>query len=220
MGADFSPFAHERRIRYTFTLMRVIVEEMERLISRAGTHPVWGYSHCLRVHALAEELAKAEDLDYDPEVLRLAALLHDVGLYRAYRLREGADHARRSVAVASRLLHDRDFPQAATRLVLDAIGHHAPGDPAGRFIEGLLLKDAVALDYLGTIGLSRILAMVGLEDEVPDLPSAVRHARDLRRSLPRLLRLDASRDLALERVLQMDAFFADLEGETANLKLL
>lgn len=200
--------------------MRVILEEMERLISRAGTHPVWGYAHCLRVHALAEELARAEGLDHDPEVLKLAALLHDIGLYRAYRLREGADHARRSVAVAARLLRDGDFPQPATRLVLDAIEHHAPGAPPGRSAEATLIKDAVALDYLGAIGLSRVLAMVGLEDEVPDLPAAVRHARDLRRSLPGLLRLESSRAIAHERVLQMDAFFAALENETTNLKLL
>ncbi len=200
--------------------MRVIVEEMERLISRAGTHPVWGYAHCLRVHGLAEELARAEGLDHDPEALRLAALLHDVGLYRAYRLREGADHARRSVAVAARLLRDGNFPQLAARLVLDAIEHHPPGAPPGRSNEALLIKDAVALDYLGAIGVSRVLAMVGLEEEVPDVPAAIRHAKDLRHGLPDLLRLDASRAVAHERVLQMDTFFANLEGATANLKLL
>ena len=67
--------------------MRVVVEEIERLVSRAGTHPIWGYAHCLRVHALAEELAREERLDYDMEILRLSALLHDIGLYRAYSLR-------------------------------------------------------------------------------------------------------------------------------------
>ncbi len=200
--------------------MRVIVEEIERLVSRAGEHPVWGYAHCLRVHALAEELAGAEDLDYDAEVLRLAALLHDIGLYRAYRLREGADHVRRSVAVATRLLRDGDFPPGAIRLVLDAIEHHPPGAPPGRSAEAVLLKDAVALDYLGAVGISRVLAMVGLEDEVPDVPAAIRHAKSLRAQIPDLLRLDASRALARGRVLEMDDFFTNLEGATKNLKLL
>jgi uncharacterized protein len=200
--------------------MRVIVEEIEALVSRAGTHPIWGYSHCLRVLALAEELAREERLDYDAEILRLAALLHDIGLYRAYSLREGTDHARRSVAVAARLLRDGDFPPQATRVILDAIEHHAPGAAPGRSTEAALIKDAVALDYLGTVGLGRVFAMVGLEEDVPDLAAAVRHATSLRRTIPDLLHFDAARRLAHARVQEMDNFFEGLEEATANLKLL
>jgi uncharacterized protein len=200
--------------------MRVIVEEVETLVSRAGNHPIWGYDHCLRVFVLAEKLAKAERLDYDVEILRLSALLHDIGLYRAYSLREGADHARRSVAVAARMLRDGNFPPQATRVVLDAIEHHPPGASPGRSTEAALLKDAVALDYLGVVGLSRVLAMVGLEEDVPNLTAAVRHAMSLRRTLPDLLYFEASRRLAHERVLEMDDFFQNLESATANLKLL
>jgi uncharacterized protein len=200
--------------------MRVIVEEIEALVSRAGKHPVWGYAHCKRVLALAEELAEAERLDYDAEILYLAAFLHDIGLYKPYTLREGADHVRRSVVVAARLLRDGDFPPQATRVVLDAIEHHPPGAAPGRSVEAFLLKDAVALDYLGAVGLSRVLAMVGLEEDVPDLTAAIRHALNLRRTIPDLLRFDAARRLARERVLEMDDFFANLEDATANLKLL
>jgi len=205
---------------YTGGPMRVIVEEIEALVSRAGTHPIWGYAHCLRVHALAEELAREERLDYDVEILRLSALLHDIGLYRAYSLREGADHTRRSMAVATRMLRDGDFPPQATRVVLDAIEHHAPGASSGRSAEAALLKDAVALDYLGTVGLGRVFAMVGLEEDVPDLSAAVRHAMSLRRTIPDLLHFDASRARARERVFEMDRFFESLENATANLKLL
>jgi uncharacterized protein len=200
--------------------MRAIVEEIETLVARAGTHPIWGYTHCLRVHSMAEELAREEQLDYDAEILRLAALLHDIGLYRAYALREGADHARRSVAVATRFLRDGDFPPLASRVVLDAIEHHPPGAPPGRYKESALLKDAVALDYLGAVGLSRVFAMVGLEGDVPDLAAAVQHALSLRRSIPDLLYFDAARSVARKRVLEMDDFFAHLENATANLKLL
>ena len=75
--------------------MKALTDEVEALVARVGTHPVWGYHHCLRVHALAEELAKSERLTYDPEILRIAALLHDVGLYKAYAFREAPAHARR-----------------------------------------------------------------------------------------------------------------------------
>ncbi len=200
--------------------MRAIVEEIEALVSRAGTHPVWGYAHCRRVFTLAEELARSEQLDHDEEILHLAALLHDIGLYKPYTLREGADHVRRSVVVAARILRDGDFPPEATRVVLDAIEHHPPGTSAGRSAEAALLKDAIALDYLGAVGIGRVFAMVGLEEDVPDLAAAARHALNLRHSIPDLLRFDASRRLAHERVLEMDDFFANLEDATANLKLL
>ena len=200
--------------------MKALAEEVEALVARVGEHPVWGYAHCLRVHALAEELAKAERASYDGEILRLAALLHDVGLYKAYAFREAPDHARRSADVAERLLKDGDFPPQATRAVLDAIVHHPPGAPSAGSGEGALLKDAVALDYLGAIGLSRILAMVGTEEDIPTIPAALWHAESLRRKIPRLLVFESSRGIARERIIEMDDFLRNLRNATDNLKLL
>lgn len=200
--------------------MRSAVEEVEGFVARMGTHPIWGYEHCLRVHAMAESLAAREGLGHDPEVLRLAALLHDAGLYKAYALREAPDHARRSADVARRLLGDLEYPAEKMAVVLDAIVHHPPGAPAGGSAEAHLLKDAVALDYLGAIGVSRVLAMVGLEEDVPDLATAVRHARSLHQNVPGLLILQASRDVARERAAETESFLRDLGAATANFKLL
>ena len=200
--------------------MKALAEEVEALVARVGTHPVWGYVHCLRVHTLAEELARSERLSYDAEILRIAALLHDVGLYKAYAFREAPDHAKRSADVAERLLKDGDFPPQATKAVLDAIVHHPPGAPPAGSVEGALLKDAVALDYLGAIGLSRILAMVGAEEETPDIPAALWHAESLRRKIPGLLVFESSKGRARERIIEMDDFLRNLRGATENLKLL
>jgi uncharacterized protein len=200
--------------------MKPLVEEVEELVARVGTHPIWGYAHCLRVHALAEELAAAEEIAYDREILRVAALLHDIGLYKAYAFREAPDHARRSAANAARILKDGDFPPKATRAVLDAILHHPPGAPGGSTPEAALLKDAVALDYLGAIGLCRILAMVGLEDDVLGIPDALRHAQSLRQRVPNLLVFESSREIARERVAEMDDFMVSVKDATGDLKLL
>ncbi|MBA3423820.1 MAG: HD domain-containing protein [Rubrobacter sp.] len=200
--------------------MRSQVEEVESLVARVGTHPVWGYAHCQRVHEQTRELAEEEGMSYDPEILHISALLHDIGLYKAYNLREAPDHARRSATVAERILSDLDFPPEATRMVTDAVVHHPPGAKRGRSMEATLLKDAVALDYLGAVGLSRVLAMVGLEDDVPDLPAAVRHAESLHRSIPGFLTLESSARIARERVAQTNSFLDDLRGATANLELL
>jgi uncharacterized protein len=198
----------------------MLVEEIEALVARAGTDPIWGYAHCLRVNALAEAIAASERLPHDAEILRLAALLHDIGLYKAYAFREAPDHAKRSATVAERVLKDGDYPPQAARAVIDAIVHHPPGSPAGSSVEAALLKDAVALDYLGAIGLSRVLAMVGLEQEIPTIPAALWHAEELRQKIPDLLVFDASKILARDRIREMDAFLRNLREATANLKLL
>lgn len=200
--------------------MKELIHEVETLVQRVGTHPIWGYSHCLRVYALAEELAASEGVEHDAEILRLAALLHDVGLYRAYNMREGVDHARRSVGVAERTLRYAEYPPQAARAVLDAIEHHPPGAPRGISIESALLKDAVALDYLGAIGLARVFAMVGLEDDVPDLPAAVDHAERLHESMPSALILRSSHDLCNQRIAEFEAFLKDLAASTGKLRLL
>jgi uncharacterized protein len=200
--------------------MRSQVEEVESLVARVGTHPVWGYAHCRRVHELAKQLAEDERMAYDPEILHISALLHDIGLYKAYNLREAPNHARRSATVAERILRDGDFPPQATRAVFDAILHHPPGTPSGTSVEAALLKDAVALDYLGAIGLSRVLAMVGLEGDIPDIPAAIWHAENLRRQIPTLLFFERSKLLARERMLEMDDFMRGLRDATAKLKLL
>lgn len=200
--------------------MRRLVEEIGALVARVGTHPVWGYAHCLRVHALAEEIAASEGVSYDAEILRIAALLHDIGLYKAYALRDAPDHAKRSAAVAERILKDGDFPPQASRAVLEAIEHHPPGTEPGTSVEGVLLKDAVALDYLGAIGLSRVLAMVGVEEDVPDIPAAIWHAESLRRQIPDLLAFESSRNIAHARIFEMDSFLRNLGDATQKLKLL
>lgn len=200
--------------------MTELMQEVETLVERVGTHPIWGYSHCLRVYDLAEKLATSEGVEHDAEILRLSALLHDVGLYKAYNMREGVDHARRSMGVAERTLRYAEYPPQATRVVLEAIEHHPPGAPRGISIESALLKDAVALDYLGAIGLARVFAMVGLEDDVPDLPAAVDHAERLHESLPPALILQASHDLSNERTAEFEAAIKDLAASTERLRLL
>ena len=122
--------------------------------------------------------------------------------------------------MAQRILNDADFPPQATRTAIEAIEAHPPGAPPGPGAEATLLKDAVALDYLGVVGLSRVLAMVGTEDDVADLRAAVWHAESLRRKIPDLLVLETSKDIAYHRGHETDRFMQDLRDATSGLKLL
>lgn len=201
-------------------MTQITVNSVEEIVARVGTHPVWGYSHCLRVYELSKDIARDEDIEHDDEILRLASLLHDIGLYRAYNLREAANHAERSAFVAGRILRDADFPPLAMRSVVEAVRAHQPGSEPAASVESSLLNDAVCLDYLGSVGMSRILAMVGSEDDVPDIRTAVSHAEGLRRTLPGMLKHESSRQIAAERVVETDDFIETLRLSTKNLKLL
>ena len=200
--------------------MRSLVKEIEARVARAGIDPIWGYDHCRWVYALARELARMERLSHDPELLYVAALVHDVGLYKAYSHRKEPDHARRSAAVAEQLLRDGNVPANSIRIVLDAIKTHPPGAPEGVTAEAALLKDAVALDYLGSVGISRVLAMVGTEEDVPDLGAAVRHSESLHRSMPEFLIFESSKHVARDRTREKDHFLNNLREATMDLELL
>ena len=200
--------------------MKSLIKEIEIRVARAGTHPIWGYNHCRRVYAQARGLARSEQLPHDPELLYIAALMHDIGLYKAYSHRKEPGHARRSAAVAEQLLRDGNLPARDIQVALDAIENHPPGAFTGSSVEAALLKDAVALDYLGTIGISRVLAMVGTEEDVPDLAAALKHSEDLHRSLPEFLLLESSKLVAQDRVKERDDFLQNLRTATANLKVL
>src|SRR5689334_11392254 len=44
-------------------------------------NPAWGYSHCLRDYRLARELASADHVALDDDVLYAAAYLHDMAAF-------------------------------------------------------------------------------------------------------------------------------------------
>src|SRR5580658_1153812 len=47
-------------------------------------NPAWGYSHCLRDYALARELAAADHVALDDDVLYAASYLHDMAAFKPW----------------------------------------------------------------------------------------------------------------------------------------
>src|SRR5271168_1158655 len=47
-------------------------------------NPAWGYSHCRRDYALARELAAADHVTLDDDVLFAAAYLHDMAAFKPW----------------------------------------------------------------------------------------------------------------------------------------
>jgi uncharacterized protein len=132
----------------------ITIEQARRLYS--DQDPVHDFDHILRVLRLAERIGAAEGADM--EVLRAAALLHDVGRDEAQDA--GQDHAQYAAERARELLVDA--PPVKVEAVIDAIlAHRFRAGPPPKSLEGRVLFDADKLDAIGAIGVARAFAYSG-----------------------------------------------------------
>lgn len=192
----------------------------ERLISfaRQHDHPAWGIAHSERIYRLALTLCEGQ-AEVDDDALFAAAYLHDVGAFAAFR-EDGVDHAERAHTLIPRLLADFGFP-AEKAIAVQAIarGHMFSARPAPR-VEAVALHDADTLDFLGAVGIARLLAIVRLSDWTPDLRSAVERIERFARELPACLYTPRARLIAAARVRETEAFLSALADETFGLTVL
>jgi hypothetical protein len=105
-------------------------------------------NHSVRVYAWAVELARHDRLQFDPEILYVSAMLHDIGLIPAYD--HGGCYEVDGAVAAERLVDEAGEPEALARAIYDAIALHndetLPPDPA---TEVVLLWDSAGTDVTG-----------------------------------------------------------------------
>lgn len=129
-------------------------EVAEKELSQAD-HDI---DHTMRVYNLSLKLAKDEDVDFD--VLKAAALLHDIA--RAKEDKGEGDHALLGAEMAGSILKKSGFPKDKIQKVQECIASHryrAEREP--KSIEAKILFDADKLDSLGAVGVARAFAWVG-----------------------------------------------------------
>jgi uncharacterized protein len=180
------------------------------------------FDHVVRVKALAERIAQAEGGDL--EVVRAAALLHDLG--RPEQRATGRDHAVVSAERAREILahHSAEKIEAVAHAIE---AHRFRTGPVPATAEARALFDADKLDAIGAIGVARVFAYAGARDQPlwasieraqqdgPDTP----HHTPVHEFVFKLTRLrdvlvtDTGRAIADERHRFMEAFFQRLETE-------
>lgn len=107
------------------------------------------YHHSRRVYFFGSLQGHRRDLSFDPELLYLGAMFHDVGLNEAFH-----DSGRRfevdSAAEAKRFLQAHGVPEDSVRRVWTAIAlHTTPGIPEFMEPEVALVTAGVEYDVLG-----------------------------------------------------------------------
>jgi hypothetical protein len=105
-------------------------------------------NHSVRCYAWAVELARHDRLQFDPEILYMSAMLHDIGLVPAYDL--GGCYEVDGAIAAERLVREAGEPEARARAIYDVIALHnldtLPPDCAS---EVVLLWESAGTDVTG-----------------------------------------------------------------------
>jgi uncharacterized protein len=183
-------------------------------------NPAWGYSHAVRDYELARALAEADRVTLDDDVLYAAAYLHDMAAFAPWdREKEGIDHADEAARVVDTVLRGTGFPMSKIEAVRGAIRTHMyDRTPAGP--EALYLHDADALDWLGAIGVARVIALVDPNGGSPDGPTVVKQLEsNLAQVPPRVLSPAGRRHLpTLQR--ELADFLTALRRETRDYRTL
>jgi uncharacterized protein len=144
-------------IEYNKPLM-ISIEEAQALYE--GTDSAHDFAHILRVLRLAEKIARAEGANL--EVVRAAALLHDIARADEDRGGIALDHAARAAEQARALLLNKGATEQFAARVAEAIrAHRFRGTQQAESLEAQVLFDADKLDAIGAIGVARAYAVAG-----------------------------------------------------------
>lgn len=138
--------------------MELTIEQARALYDAADS--VHDFDHILRVLSLAERIAEAEGANV--QVVRAAALLHDWGREEAAAAQR--DHAAEAAQRARALLEGAD-PAWVEAVVHAIAAHRFRSEPAPQTLEAQVLFDADKLDAIGAIGVARVYAYGGAQQQ-------------------------------------------------------
>ncbi|MBI5814919.1 MAG: HD domain-containing protein [Nitrospinae bacterium] len=188
-----------------------------------GSH---GWDHVLRVLHLCEHIGREDGLDMT--VLRLAALLHDVGRSQSDRQGGATCHAALGADIAREVLLKAGAGEVLIENVVHCVAaHRFRGGVAPESPEAKALFDADKLDGIGAVGIGRAFQFAGevgarLHDPDVDIDKTQSYSQDdtayreylvkLRHVKERMLTA-AGKRIAGERHAFMEEFFGRLNAE-------
>ena len=221
---------------------RKILQRIKKIvqIKMKGLSPSHDFSHVMRVYNLCLSIAK-EKKNVDLEVLKTAALLHDIARRKEDIDRAGKiDHAILSAKMAEKILKDLGFAKEKIKKISHCIEtHRFKGRLKPKTIEAKILFDADKLDVCGAIGIARSACWIGenkakIYSDVPlskyikenilggKLPGRIidssKHALNIEykiklKNIQKRLFTKKAKEMAKERMKFMKQFFERLEKE-------
>ena len=137
-------------------IYRKLKEIVEKELKEAS--PAHDINHVMRVYNLCLHLAKYEP-DVDLDVLKTAALLHDIA-----RVKEGqdVDHAVLGAEMSEKILRELAYSEEKIKLIKHCIiAHRFRSGNEPKTKEAKILSDADKLDVIGATGIARSFILAG-----------------------------------------------------------
>jgi len=168
------------------------------VLKHSVTDDIHGFKHTERVYKLCLNLGKK--LNADLNILKIAALLHDIGRIQEKRDIKKRNHAEISAELAKNFLEPNRYN--LTQNEIDKIthciqAHSYSNELVPETLEAKILSDADKLDALGAIGLYRTIGFTILRNG--DLDDVIEHLENKILKLKNRLFLDISKDIASTR---------------------
>jgi len=138
------------------------IEKIKEMVSKelafCSAH---NFDHVMRVYNLALHLAENEDVDLD--VIKAAALLHDIGGKKEVDDPTGkTDHAIESAKMAEPILNNLGYSKDKIKHIQDCIiSHRYRTENKPQTKEAKTVFDADKLETVGAIGIARAFVWVG-----------------------------------------------------------
>jgi HD superfamily phosphodiesterase len=175
-------------------------------------------AHNQRDYAVAKELAAADHVTLDDDVIFAAAYLHDVGSWPGWA-EPGKEHGDVSAAKLDRMLAGTDFPKGKMEKVREAMRTHMfyrnPVSPEARY-----LHDADALDNMGAIGVASLLEMVGRNGGNLTGQKAITFSKKNTEVVQNRLVTPAGKAQVAPRLAEQKALLDALDRETNGFKMM
>lgn len=204
------------------------VESLARSYFDEEMSPAHDWFHVQRVKTNAEELA-ASYPRADHTVVRLGALLHDIGRAKEER-GEIADHSKWGATESEKRLREHGASGDTIEAVAHCVrAHRYSNDTAPETIEAKIVSDADDLDALGAVGLARCFAYggeIGSPIHDPSLPADAdetsvgrtqfNHLQKKLLDLPDRMYTDGGRERADERATYIRRFIRQFKSELSG----
>ena len=155
MDVETAPFAGAILSERTLAALQSRVKSLFDVAR--GSH---AWDHTLRVFRLCEKIGRAEKADMD--VVRVAALLHDIGRSRQDATNGQVCHARKGADMAADMIADLPLSDGQKQNILHCIrSHRFRGDRKPETREAAVLFDADKIDAIGAVGVARAFLFAG-----------------------------------------------------------
>ena len=154
-------------------------EVVKHFLNAKGSHD---WEHTERVHNLCIRIGKKENADL--EILKYAAVLHDIGRNHQDESNGEICHAEKGTMLARKLLEKYDIDHKKIENIVHCIeSHRFRGRITPQSIEAKVLFDADKLDSIGAVGIGRAFLFAGevgakLHDKDVDLENTKPYTKE------------------------------------------